>query len=71
MNSLSEEAFYGLILALGAFLLAMFLTPFYIDIAYKHKWWKKQKWVIEIAGMLKTPISIKRDAFSITMNRLL
>lgn len=43
MNSLSEEAFYGLILALGAFLLAMFLTPFYTDIAYKHKWWKKQK----------------------------
>ncbi len=43
MNSLSNEAFYGLILTLGSFLLAMFLTPFYTDIAYKHKIWKKQK----------------------------
>ena len=39
----SGEMFYGLILALGAFLLAMFLTPIYTYFAYKNKWWKKQK----------------------------
>ena len=37
------EMFYGLILSLGAFLLAMFLTPIYTHFAYKYKFWKKQK----------------------------
>ena len=39
----SGEMFYGLVLALGAFLLAMFLTPIYTHFAYKYKFWKKQK----------------------------
>ena len=43
MQHLSGEMFYGLMLALGAFLLSMFLTPFYTHFAYKYKWWKKQK----------------------------
>lgn len=43
MDHLSGEMFYGLVLALGAFLLAMFLTPIYTHFAYKYKWWKKQK----------------------------
>lgn len=37
------EMFYGLLLSLGAFLLAMFLTPIYTHFAYKYKFWKKQK----------------------------
>ena len=41
--SFSGEMFYGLILALGAFLFAMFLTPIYTHFAYKYKFWKKQK----------------------------
>lgn len=41
--SISNEMFYGLVLALGAFLLAMFLTPIYTHFAYKYKFWKKQK----------------------------
>ena len=40
---LGNEMFYGLILALGAFLLSMFLTPIYTHFAYKYKFWKKQK----------------------------
>lgn len=40
---ISGEMFYGFILALGAFLLAMFLTPIYTHFAYKYKFWKKQK----------------------------
>ncbi len=41
--SMSNEMFYGLILSLGSFLLAMFLTPIYTHFAYKYKFWKKQK----------------------------
>lgn len=40
---MSGEMFYSLILALGAFLFGMFLTPIYTYFAYKYKWWKKQK----------------------------
>ena len=41
--TISDEMFYGLLLALGSFLLAMFLTPIYTHFAYKYKFWKKQK----------------------------
>ena len=41
--NISSEIFYGLILSLGSFLLAMFLTPIYTHFAYKYKFWKKQK----------------------------
>ena len=41
--NLDNEVFYGLILSLGSFLLAMFLTPIYTHFAYKYKFWKKQK----------------------------
>ena len=34
---------FELVLALGAFLMSMFLTPIYTNFAYKHKLWKKQK----------------------------
>ena len=41
--TLNDEIFYGLLLALGGFLLSMILTPFYTHFAYKYKFWKKQK----------------------------
>ncbi|MBR3156826.1 phospho-N-acetylmuramoyl-pentapeptide-transferase [Candidatus Saccharibacteria bacterium] len=41
--NINDEVFYGLILALGGFLLSMALTPFYTHFAYKYKFWKKQK----------------------------
>lgn len=40
---------YELILALGAFLLSMFLTPIYTTFAYKHKLWKRQK-SVDVTG---------------------
>lgn len=43
MINISEEMFYGLILALAGFLFSMILTPFYTHFAYKYKFWKKQK----------------------------
>ncbi len=42
-DTLNNETFYGLILALSAFFLATFLTPIYTFFAYKYKFWKKQK----------------------------
>ena len=42
-KSATNEMFYGMVLALGSFLLAMFLTPIYTHFAYKYKFWKKQK----------------------------
>lgn len=42
-DTLNNETFYGLILALSAFFLATFLTPIYTHFAYKYKFWKKQK----------------------------
>lgn len=41
--TLNDEIFYGLLLALGGFLLSMILTPIYTHFAYKYKFWKKQK----------------------------
>lgn len=34
---------YEMILALGAFLLSMFMTPIYTNFAYRHQLWKRQK----------------------------
>jgi len=40
---------FELILALGSFLMAMFLTPIYTNFAYKHKLWKRQK-SVDVTG---------------------
>ena len=41
--NISDEMFYGLLLAFAGFLFSMVLTPFYTHFAYKYKFWKKQK----------------------------
>lgn len=43
LEDINKNMGYEMMLALGAFLLAMFLTPIYTTIAYKYKWWKRQK----------------------------
>ena len=43
MPTINDEMFYGLILAIAGFLFSMVLTPFYTHVAYKYKFWKKQK----------------------------
>ena len=40
---INDEMFYGLLLTVAGFLVSMALTPFYTHIAYKYKFWKKQK----------------------------
>ena len=59
-KELNNEIFYGLILTLGAFLFSMFLTPVYTNIAYKYKFWKKQKKTTADGGAL--PVMTKLHA---------
>ena len=49
LNDINQNMGYELILALGAFLLSMFLTPIYTTIAYRFKWWKRQK-SVDVSG---------------------
>ncbi|MBR3164170.1 phospho-N-acetylmuramoyl-pentapeptide-transferase [Candidatus Saccharibacteria bacterium] len=53
LSDINENMGYELVLALAAFLLAMFLTPFYTNFAYKHKLWKRQKSVAVTGEELK------------------
>ena len=63
-DTFSNEAFYGLILALSAFFLATFLTPVYTYFAYKYKFWKKQKQTTAMGDAL--PIMTKLHAKKFT-----
>lgn len=49
LNDINSNMGYELVLALGAFLLSMFLTPIYTTFAYKHKLWKRQK-TVDVSG---------------------
>ena len=49
LDDINKTMGYELILALGSFLLAMFLTPIYTNFAYKHKLWKRQK-TVDVTG---------------------
>ena len=53
LEQMNSEMVYEMVLALGAFLLAMFLTPFYTYFAYKYRWWKKQKSIAVTGEELK------------------
>ena len=52
---------YELIVALGAFLLSMFLTPIYTTFAYKHKLWKRQKSVAVTGESLTVMNQLHKD----------
>lgn len=43
LTDLTQELTTTFILSVGAFLLAMFLTPVYTFLAYRYKFWKKQR----------------------------
>lgn len=43
LTNLTQELTTTFILGVGAFLLAMFLTPVYTFLAYRYKFWKKQR----------------------------
>jgi len=43
VHILTDELTHTFILSVGAFLFAMFLTPIYTFLAYRYKFWKKQR----------------------------
>lgn len=43
LTNLTHEMIGTFLLSVGAFLLAMALTPIYTDMAYRYKFWKKQR----------------------------
>lgn len=63
MSEIQNEMFFSLVLALGAFLLAMFLTPIYTHFAYKYKFWKKQKKTTVDGGELPVMTSLHAHKF--------
>lgn len=42
-NKITDELTITFLLSIGSFLLAMFLTPIYTFLAYRYKFWKKQR----------------------------
>lgn len=42
-NKITDELTITFLLSIGSFLLAMFLTPIYTFVAYRYKFWKKQR----------------------------
>lgn len=43
LQNLTDELTITFLLSVGAFMLAMFLTPFYTFLAYRYRFWKKQR----------------------------
>ena len=61
IDDINSRIGYELIVALGAFLLSMFLTPIYTTFAYKHKLWKRQKSVAVTGEELKVMNKLHKD----------
>ncbi len=61
IDDINSRIGYELIVALGAFLLSMFLTPIYTTFAYKHKLWKRQKSVAVTGESLKIMNQLHKD----------
>ncbi|MBR6168977.1 phospho-N-acetylmuramoyl-pentapeptide-transferase [Candidatus Saccharibacteria bacterium] len=61
IKDINSRIGYELFVALGAFLLSMFLTPFYTTFAYKHKLWKRQKSVAVTGEELKVMNELHKE----------
>ena len=64
LNDINRHVGFELIVALGAFLLSMFLTPIYTNFAYKHKLWKRQKTVAVTGEALTVMNKLHKDKIS-------
>ena len=58
-----DSLFHVSMLSLGAFLLAMILTPVYTYFAYKYKWWKKQRGSATTGEKLEVFTKLHADKF--------
>ena len=61
--NLTHELTGTFILSMGAFLLAMFLTPIYTFLAYRYKFWKKQRSLSTTGEKLEVFTRLHADKF--------
>jgi len=64
LNDINSRIGYELVVALGSFLLSMFLTPLYTNFAYKHQLWKRQKSVDVTGKELTVMNKLHKDKIS-------
>jgi len=62
-TSLSNEFVRSFILSVGAFMLAMALTPVYTFVAYRYKFWKRQRTESTTGELLKVFTKLHADKF--------
>lgn len=63
LSQLVDEMTTIFALSIAAFLLAMFLTPFYTFLAYRHKFWKKQRKTSTGGDILKVFTELHANKF--------
>src|SRR3990167_2424597 len=63
LATLTDEMTGTIALSLGAFLLSMFLTPFYTFLAYRYRFWKKQRSTSTSGELLKIFTKLHADKF--------
>lgn len=63
LTDLTQELTTTFILSVGAFLLAMFLTPVYTFLAYRYKFWKKQRTISTTGEKLEVFTKLHADKF--------
>ncbi len=63
LGTLTQDLANVFLLSVGAFLLAMFLTPFYTFLAYRYKFWKKQRTTTTTGEKLQIFNKLHADKF--------
>jgi phospho-N-acetylmuramoyl-pentapeptide-transferase len=63
LSTLTNAMTSTVALSLGAFLLSMFLTPFYTFLAYRYRFWKKQRSTSTSGEILKIFTKLHADKF--------
>jgi phospho-N-acetylmuramoyl-pentapeptide-transferase len=63
LDQFTQELTGTFLLSVGAFLLAMFLTPFYTFVAYRYKFWKRQRSTSTTGEQLEVFTKLHADKF--------
>jgi phospho-N-acetylmuramoyl-pentapeptide-transferase len=63
LDQFTQELTGTFLLSVGAFLLAMFLTPFYTFVAYRYKFWKRQRSTSTTGEQLQVFTKLHADKF--------
>ncbi len=63
VDMLSDELIRTFLLSVGAFFLAMFMTPLYTFLAYRYKFWKKQRATSTTGEVLKIFTKLHANKF--------